>query len=216
MSKLILTDKEQEKLNSISSIINYPKGQIIFTSGQRTNEVYYIKSGWVRIYRTVSDGRQVAVALRYPGDFIGLAEIFSGTERECCAEAMDNVYIQVVYGNEFKKLLLQNPEFSAKINELLGKRLREAHNAMHDFISNQAQGRLALILKRMSENSGELDGDYIGVNLKVTQVELACMIGTARQTISHLINLFKEDGCIIFDGREIVAVNLKKLQSWIE
>jgi CRP-like cAMP-binding protein len=213
---LILSDQEQDKLSSISSTVNYPKGQIIFTSGQRTNEVFYIKSGWVRIFRTVSDGRQVSVALRYPGDFIGLAEIFSGVERECCAEAMDDVCIQVVYGNEFRKMLSRDPEFATKITELMGIRLREAQNTIHDFISNQAQGRLAVILKKMAERSGELDGDYIKVNLKVTQVELACMIGAARQTISSLINLFKEDGCLVFEGREIVAVNPKKLETWIE
>lgn len=216
MSEIILTEQEEITLSSISSIINFPKGQIIFTSGQRTNEVYYIKSGWVRIYRTVSDGREVSVALRYPGDFIGLAEFFSGTERECCAEAMDDVCIQVVYGKEFRKLLAEHPLFASKITELMGKRLREAQNTIHDFISNQAQGRLALVLKNMAERSGEVDGDNIKVNLKVTQVELACMIGVARQTISSLLQLFKEDGCLEFKGREIVSINHKKLATWIE
>ncbi|MEG6614937.1 Crp/Fnr family transcriptional regulator [Peptococcaceae bacterium 1198_IL3148] len=212
----MLTAQEEQKLLSISSIINYPKGQIIFTAGQRTNEVYYIKSGWVRIYRTVNDGRQVTVALRYAGDFIGLAEILSGGERECSAEAMDDICLHVIYGSEFRKMLSEDRAFNMKIMGLLGDRLREAQNTIHDFISNQAQGRLAVIIKKMAERSGELDGEYIKVNLKITQVELACMIGAARQTISSLINLFKEDGCLVFEGREIVAVNLKKLETWIE
>lgn len=215
MTKLILTKAETERLLSISTSVSYPKGQIIFTSGQRANEVFYIKSGWVRIFRTISDGRQVSVALRYTGDIIGLAEIFSGGERECCAEAMDDVCIQVIYGEEFKKMLSQYPEFASKINELMGKRLREAQNTIHDFISNQAQGRLALVLKNMAERSGKMEGDYIRVNLKVTQEELACMIGAARQTISTLLNLFKEDGCLIYKGREIVGVNPSKLKTWI-
>lgn len=215
MSATELTDTEKEHLASIGSLVNYPKGQIIFASGQRTNEVYFIKSGWVRIYRTTSDGRQVSVALRYPGDFIGLAEILSGTERGCSAEAMGNVSLLIIWGDEFKKLLAQKPEFSAKIMQLMGIRLREAQNVIHDFISNQTQGRLALILKNMAERSGAAEGETINVRLRVTQEELACMIGASRQTVSSLLTLFKEDGCLKYEGREIVAVNPEKLKSWM-
>lgn len=215
MSATELTDTEKEHLASIGSLVNYPKGQIIFASGQRTNEVYFIKSGWVRIYRTTSDGRQVSVALRYPGDFIGLAEILSETERGCSAEAMGNVSLLIIWGDEFKKLLAQKPEFSAKIMQLMGTRLREAQNVIHDFISNQTQGRLALILKNMAERSGAAEGETINVRLRVTQEELACMIGASRQTVSSLLTLFKEDGCLKYEGREIVAVNPEKLKSWM-
>lgn len=215
MSAIELTDAEKEYLASIGSQINYPKGQIIFASGQRTNEVYFIKSGWVRIYRTISDGRQVSVALRYPGEFIGLAELLSGTERECSAETMGNVSLLIIWGDDFKKLLVQKPEFSTKIMQLMGSRLREAQNVIHDFISNQTQGRLALVLKNMAERSGAAEGDTINVRLRVTQEELACMIGASRQTVSSLLTLFKVDGCLTYEGREIVAVNPKKLKSWI-
>lgn len=216
MCAVELNNTEKDYLASKGSIIKFPKGQIIFTSGQRTNEVYYIQSGWVRIFRTVSDGRQVSVALRYPGDIIGLAEVFSGNERECSAEAMADVSLVIIWGEEFKSMLAESPDFSAKIMQLMGNRLRESQNTVHDFISNQAQGRLALVLKNMAERSGVLDGDYINVRLKITQVELACMIGVARQTVSTLLTLFKEDGCLKYEGREIVGVNPKKLQSWIE
>lgn len=215
MSSIELKQSEKDYLASIGSNVKYPKGQIIFAPGQRTNEVYFINTGWVRIYRTTSDGRQVSVALRYPGDFIGLAEMFSGSERECFAEAMDDVSLIIIWREEFRKLLAQKPDFSAKIMKLMGIRLREAQNTIHDFICNQTQGRLALVLKNMAERSGTAEGDYINVRLRVTQEELACMIGASRQTISSLLTLFKEDGCLKYEGREIVGVNTKKLKSWI-
>ncbi|WP_003540100.1 Crp/Fnr family transcriptional regulator [Desulfotomaculum nigrificans] len=216
MTTINLTKNEEKRLGSVGFLVKYPKGQIIFTAGQRTNEVYFIKSGWVRIYRTISDGRQVTVALRYPGDFIGLAEIFSGTGRECCAEAMDDVSLYIIWGEEFKRLLAESPEFSAKIMQLMGARLRESQNTIHDFISNHVHGRLALVLKNMAERSGKVKDDIIHVRLRITQEELACMVGAARQTVSSTLTLFKEEGCIIYEGRDIVAVNPQKLASWIE
>lgn len=213
-----LTGKEQEYLYNIGSEINYPKGQIIFSSGQKTNEVYYIISGFVKIYRTTAEGRQVSVALRYPGDFIGLAEVLSNSsERVYSAEAMDKVKLLINWQDPFKKMLAEMPDFSSKLMELMSDRLREAQNTIYDFIMNPTQGRLALVLLEMAERSGSpgIEG-LINVRLRVTQEELACIIGASRQTVSSLLNLFKEDGSVKYEGREIVAVEASKLKKWIQ
>ncbi|RYD03351.1 hypothetical protein N752_21195 [Desulforamulus aquiferis] len=115
MYEIELTDVEKDYLDSIGSTVNYPKGQIIFAAGQRTNEVYYIKNGWVKVFGTTLDGRQVSVALRYSGDFIGLAEVLSeDQEREYSAEAMDNVSILILWKDSFKKMLGEHPDFRPK------------------------------------------------------------------------------------------------------
>jgi len=213
-----LTDKEQAYLHKIGSEINYPKGQIIFSSGQKTNEVYYIISGFVKIYRTTEDGRQVSVALRYPGDFIGLAEVLSNSfERGYSAEAMDKVKLLITWQEPFKKMLADMPDFSSKLMELMSDRLRQAQNTIYDFIMNPTQGRLALVLLEMAERSGFPGEDgLINVSLRVTQEELACVIGASRQTVSSLLNLLKEDGSVKYEGREIVAVESSKLKKWIQ
>ncbi|MDO0824344.1 Crp/Fnr family transcriptional regulator [Desulfosporosinus nitroreducens] len=213
-----ITDGELKYLNEISSELKYPKGQIIFSTSQKANEVYYIKSGLVKIYRTTSDGRQVSVAIRYPGDFIGLAEVLSNiNEREYSAEAMDNVSILIIWKDGFKKMLCEMPEFSEKLIRLMSDRLREAQNTIYDFIMNPIQGRLAILLLTMAERAGDKsEDDIIRVRLRVTQEELACVIGSARQTISSLLNLLKEDGSIQYEGREIVGVNPNKLKLWIQ
>ena len=213
-----ITEGEREYLSRIASEIKYPKGQIIFSTCQKTNEVYFIKSGLVKIYRTTSDGRQVSVALRYPGDFIGLAEVLSNVnEREYSAETMDNVSILIIWKDSFKKMLAEVPEFSEKLVRLMSDRLREAQNTIYDFIMNPIQGRLAILLLNMAERSGsEGEDGIIRVRLRVTQEELACVIGSARQTISSLLTMLKEDGSIQYEGREIVGVNRNKLKTWIQ
>ncbi|MCL5290870.1 MAG: helix-turn-helix domain-containing protein [Firmicutes bacterium] len=45
---------------------------------------------------------------------------------------------------------------------------------------------------------------------------MACVIGSSRQTVSSLLNLLKEDGSLLYEGREIVAVNPRKLKTWIQ
>ena len=215
---MFLTDDELNVLYKNGSEIKYPKGQIIFSVGQKANEIYYIKSGFVKIYRTTADGRQVSVALRYAGDMIGCAEVLSNyNEREYSAEAMDNVSILIVWKDSFKTMLAERPEFSEKLLKLMSDRLREAQNTIYDFMMNPTQGRLAMLLLNMAQRAGmEGEDGIIPVRLRVTQEELACVIGSARQTISTLLNMLKEDGSILYEGREIVGVNTNKLKSWIQ
>lgn len=215
---MILTEDEMSFLNENGSEIKYPKGQIIFSEGQKVNEIYFIKSGLVKIYRTTADGRQLSVGLRYAGDFIGCADVLSNyTEREYSAEAMGKVDILIVWKDSFKKMLAERPQFSEKFLELMSTRLRETQNTLYDFIMNPTQGRLATLLLSMAQRAGvEGEDDITPVRLQVTQEELACVIGSARQTISSLLNMFKEDGSIIYKGREIIGINTKKLKSWIQ
>ncbi|SHK82744.1 Crp/Fnr family transcriptional regulator [Desulforamulus aeronauticus] len=213
-----LSEKEAAYLDKVGSVINYPKGQIIFSAGQKSNEVYLIKSGLVKIYRTAGDGRQVSVAIRYPGEFIGLAEVLSDySEREYSAEAMDNVSVLIIWQDAFKKLISDFPDFSSKMLKLMCDRLRESQNTIYDFIMNPTQGRLALVLLTMAERAGnEEKNGMMKVNLRVTQEELACVIGSSRQTVSSLLNLFKEDGSLVYEGREIVGIDVRQLRTWIQ
>lgn len=213
-----LSEKEAAYLDKVGSVINYPKGQIIFSAGQKSNEVYLIKSGLVKIYRTAGDGRQVSVAIRYPGEFIGLAEVLSDySEREYSAEAMDNVSVLIIWQDAFKKLISDFPDFSSKMLKLMCDRLRESQNTIYDFIMNPTQGRLALVLLNMAERAGnEEKNGMMKVNLRVTQEELACVIGSSRQTVSSLLNLFKEDGSLVYEGREIVGIDVSQLRTWIQ
>ncbi len=213
-----LSEKEAAYLDKVGSVINYPKGQIIFSAGQKSNEVYLIKSGLVKIYRTAGDGRQVSVAIRYPGEFIGLAEVLSDySEREYSAEAMDNVSVLIIWQDAFKKLISDFPDFSSKLLKLMCDRLRESQNTIYDFIMNPTQGRLALVLLTMAERAGHEEKEgMMKVNLRVTQEELACVIGSSRQTVSSLLNLFKEDGSLVYEGREIVGIDVNQLRTWIQ
>ncbi|MEW6064795.1 MAG: Crp/Fnr family transcriptional regulator [Bacillota bacterium] len=160
----------------------------------------------------------MSVALRHPEDFIGLAEILSDhKERDYSAEAMDNVSILIKWQDAFRKMLTEIPEFTAKVMKLMSDRLREAQNTIYDFIMNPTQGRLAIFLLNMAERAGvEEEDGIIYVRLRVTQEELACVINSARQTVSSLLNLLKEDGSIQYEGREIVAVNPSKIKTWIQ
>lgn len=216
LEKLALDDMEKMLIRQAGSIVHYPKGQVIFSAGEVADRVYLIESGWVKIYRLSVDGRRVTVgSIRSPGELMGLAETLVGGERTCFAGAINNCSLVVLGKNKFEELLARHPFLAIKAARLLGARMREAESIIHEMVCWQAPGRLALMLLKIGERCGVESKNGIKINLPLTHEEIACMVGTSRQTVTSLLNTFKQEKSIALEGREINIVNPDKLARWI-
>lgn len=218
VKKTGLEDEQiKEQLKGHGTAISYPRGQLIFSSGESADRVYFIQEGLVKIYYLAGDGRKITVALRHPGEFFGLAEALCGADRICFAEAVEDVNLLLFKRDDFLKLLTSKPTLAVKVGQILGMRLREAQSIICEIVSWPVAGRLALLLLKMAERTGTTEKkELVEINLRLTHEEIACMIGTSRPTVTTIINTFKQEGAIVVEGREIRAVRPEKLRRWIE
>ena len=74
---------------------------------------------------------------------------------------------------------------------------------------------MALLLLKIGERCGIPENDGVTIKLRLTHEDIAGMIGTTRQTVTSLLNTFKREKSIEFQGREIKILDSKKLASWI-
>lgn len=216
LDTVALDDLEKVLIRQAGSTVHYPKGHVIFAAGDLADRVYLIESGWVKIYRLSADGRRVTVgSIRSPGEMMGLAETLWGGERTCFAGAINNVTMVILRKNKFEELMGAHPFLAIKVAKLLGARMREAEGIIHEMVSWQAPGRLALTLLKMGERCGVETKSGIKIGLQLTHEELANMVGASRQTVTSLLNTFKHENSIAYEGREINIVNPDKLARWI-
>ncbi|MBE3586148.1 Crp/Fnr family transcriptional regulator [Desulfofundulus thermocisternus] len=211
-----LNEVEKAIIRQAGFTVHYPKGHVIFAAGDPADRVYLVESGWVKIYRLNADGRRVTVgSIRSPGELMGLAEALWGGERTCFAGAISNVSLVVLRKNKFEELMGAHPFLAIKVAKLLGIRMREAEQIIHEMVCWQAPGRLALTLLKMGERCGVETKNGIKLGVQLTHEELANMVGTSRQTVTTLLNTFKQEKSIVYEGRTISIVNPDKLARWI-
>jgi len=216
MDALVLDEAEIKAIKQIGLKINYPKGHEVFSAGDTANHIYYIESGYVKIYRLNADGRKVNVgSMRNPGEIMGLAETLYESERTCFAGTMTDVLLYVVTYKDFLKLMTDNHYLSIKVARLLGARMREAESIIHELVCWQVPGRLALMLLKIGERCGIDTESGTLIKLRLTHEDIANMIGTSRQTVTSLINTFKQEQSITVEGKDIKIVNPEKLASWV-
>ena len=96
-----------------------------------------------------------------------------------------------------------------RVTKLIGLRRRHIENQLENLVFRSASSRLAVLLLSLGEIHGVRDSRGIILNIKLSQQELANLIGTARETTSALLNEFKRLGFIDIQHRRI-----KLLESW--
>lgn len=215
MADYSLNDQEKNTLLAVGLRVEYKRGHVLFSAGEAADRIYLLEKGQVKIYRLKEDGDRATVALRYPGELLGLAEVLYGGQRMCFAQAMTNVHVAMFMRADFLELLLHRPQLNIKISMILGIRLREAQETIYELACLYVPGRLALLLLKLSARCGIHEADGTRLDLPLTHEEIACMIGSSRPTVTATLNDFQNEGTITWQGKYIKILHPDGLKAWV-
>src|SRR5665648_20298 len=213
---LALDEYEKNLIREYGTVVHYAKGQIIFAEGDTADRIYLIEEGFVKIYRITPDGRRVTVgSMRTTGQLMGLAETLYHGERTCFAGAINDSILVVVRRARFEEVLVQQPSIAIKVATTLGVRMREAEGIIQEMVCFQVPGRLAMLLLKMSDRAGIETEAGTKIKFRLTHEEIAWMIGTSRQTVTSLLNIFRQEKSIAIEEKEVYILDVEKLNKWI-
>ncbi len=213
---LVVSDHEKELIRKNGTLVRYPRDQIIWSPDEVADRVYLIESGYVKIYKMSAEGQEVTVgAMRNPGEMIGLAETLYHGHRTCYAGAIRDITLVVLIKEQFLDLMNAEPGLAIRTSKLLAARMRAAESMVFELVCWHAAARLALFLLKVSDSCGIPTNSGTKIKLPLTHNELASMIGASRQTVTVLLNTFRQENSITVDGREIVITDPKKLAAWV-
>lgn len=204
-----LTDVEIGVLDRITYMKDYSRHKQVYGQSDSGDVVYLIKEGRVKIYKLSPEGKELTLAILEPGEIFGEMALIDEGPRDTIAETLDDALLCVIRRRDFELLLKKKPELALRVTKLIGVRRREIKNQLENLVFRSAPSRLALLLMALAEKHGVRDSQGIIVNVKLSQQELANLIGTARETTSALLNEFKRLGLIDIQSRRI-----KVLDQW--
>ena len=121
-----LTPAEADALEEMGEPGSYAAGEVIFEQGGTADCVFVLRAGRVRVSATASDGEEVVLAERGPGELLGELSGIDGQSRSASVTAVDEVSGLVVPLRAFRGFLMDNPRAALSLLELISRRLREA------------------------------------------------------------------------------------------
>lgn len=170
------------------------KGEILFSQGDDSHELFVVLEGRVAISARSIDGRETMVAIMESGGLFGELGLFDDEPRSADARALvDSELVAVAY-DEVRNTLLARPDTLWPIVRLLAQRLRATDEALADAIFLDVPARTA---KRLLELAGDED-EFV---LPMTQEDLASLVGASRERVNKAISMFTRLNWIAPTGR---------------
>jgi CRP-like cAMP-binding protein len=178
--------------------VEHKRRSAIFSQGDPADSVFYILKGKIKLTVVSKQGKEAIVALLDSGNFFGEGCLAGQPRRMASASAVSDCLLLSVAKKAIMRLVQQEPEFSALfVSFLLARNIRYEEDLV-DQLFNSSERRLARILLLLSHFGKE--GKPERIVPKISQEDLAQMVGTTRARVNHFMNKFRALGFIEYNG----------------
>jgi CRP/FNR family transcriptional regulator, cyclic AMP receptor protein len=210
-----LKSEELEELNGLLRRKSFPPGTHVFTVAQRGDVVYLLVQGSVKIYVDQLDGSEVILAFLGPGDTFGEMGMVSSAGRSASVLTLEKCDCLVMDQQTFQRCLQAMNRLSYNLVRLLGRRLRLANEQIQALSTLDVRGRVARQFLAFAQRYGHPEGDnQVYVPLRLTQSDIASLVGASRERVNQVIVDFKDQAFISVDARHHFTV--ENVQALIE
>lgn len=195
-------------LANVVSTRQYPKNTLILSSGDKTDSLYIIISGNVKVGITDDDGKEVILSFLGPGDFFGEMALIDDYPRSADIVTREPCELMIIEQGDFKKCLAMSSALSMQIMLALVSRLRDADRKIESLALVNVYGRVAQVLLESAE---QVDG-VLAINRKLSRQDIAKLVGASREMVTRVMRDLVDGGYIRTEPKRIVLSH--KLESY--
>lgn len=183
-----MDESSMEFMDQNSKMKKSSKHEIIYFPEERSDTIYMLKEGKVKISRVSEDGKKMTLHLIGPGEIFGESAILGQEKRENIAEVVEDAVICSINRTMFQKMLANNPKLNLSINKFIGLRIRKIQAHVEDLVFKDAKERVVAFLERYTKTFGKKMIDGWMVRPFLTHQEIADLTATSRQTVNSILN----------------------------
>jgi CRP/FNR family transcriptional regulator, cyclic AMP receptor protein len=183
----------------------------IFTKGDSGQSLQGVLSGRICIYTISPENEEVFLNILEPGEIFGEIALMDGGPRTASARAMTEADLLQIHRDHFVPYMKQYPELALSMIPVLCSRIRMNVEFIEDAVFLHLPARLAKRLLALGDTHGVEEPRGIRIRLKLSQQDLAHMIGATRERVNKELNLWRERGLIAMEEGLIVLCNRNRL-----
>jgi len=181
------------------------KGQMVFWQDDPGEAMFVLLKGSVKLVVCSRDGELIELHRDDAPAIFGELALLDGGPRSASAEAVERSLLLMVTRPELLRLLRVDEQVAEALLRTLGAMVRRTTRQISDLAFLSLQGRVAAKLL-------DLTGPEQARTRRITQVELATMVGGARQTVNQALRSLESRGYIRSNGRTFEILDREQLR----
>jgi len=202
-----------DELTESNNINTYTKKQIIYSEGKYPNQLFFIKSGKVKTYKTTDLGKELTIDLYKDADFFGYNALLENSKYKETAEALDDCELCIISKEDFETLINKSPKVAQKFIQLLAKNVSEKEEQLLSLAYDSLRKRIADALLQLQNKYKTSEDEKFSMH--ISRADLANIAGTATESLIRTLSDFKNDGLIQIKEGNITIIDEQKLSLMI-
>ncbi len=185
--------------------------QTLFRTGDYGDHLYVVVSGRVLLSRETPEHQHAVLAVLGPQDMCGELSLFDPGPRTSTATAATLSSAAELHRDGLLAWAAGRPEITERLLRVLARRLRRTNDTVSDLLFTDVAGRLAKTLLDLALRFGRPGPRGVVVEHGLTQVELAGVVGSARETVNKALGDFADRGWVELGQRFVVLRDVNRL-----
>ena len=182
-------------------------GEILFQKGDPADALWGVLSGRIVIEVGTDDGKEMVLDAFVKGGVFGEVGVLDFGPRRVEARATEESELFRLERKHFLRYLQSSPELCFRVFSLLCSHLRETTEILEDTALYKLPNRLAKRLIMLAADTGAGNAEI----LKISQSDLASMLGVNREAVNRHLKVFEKNGMIALSWQKIEVVNPQAL-----
>ena len=188
--------------------INHKKNDIIYNQSSPINKRYLVSKGKVKVVYYTEEGNEIIKAILTKGELFGEKALLGDqAQNEQAIALTDNTQLCPLSLDKMYELMRDNGRFSLEISKIISFRLKKTERRLERLLFKDAKTRLLEFIQDLIEEQSDPAKDAVEINHYYTQNDIANLIGTTRETVTKLLNQFKQEGILEYSRKTITIYN---------
>jgi CRP-like cAMP-binding protein len=186
-------------------------GQVLLPEGQPPPAIYLLEAGALSLAVTRPSGHRIVLGVLGPGDLFGEQALLDRTGAnwgdkgvgpllpEC--RAMMASRVLGLNRRDVADASSRDAELASWLAASLARRVSDLHRSLARALSLRLPERTLDLLVSLSRNWSRSSGPGAGIEVPLTQEDLAAMLGATRESVNRAVRMLEGAGAISRVGR---------------
>ncbi len=203
-----LSKAQEELLIENAHIEEHKKGSVIFFHSEPIECFYIILSGWVRLFRESTDGKESIVDLITRGDIVGEEAVFHSAQFSFSGQAVDGrVAVLEIPVRIMRKLMASDHKITMNMLDVTTRRVNQLRSNIERLTVMSAPQRVVSLLLKLYNGK---DKTFL---LPYDKSIAASYLGMKAETLSRVLNDLKKFGVKV-NGSFVTIESIQQLYSY--
>ncbi|MBY0424976.1 MAG: Crp/Fnr family transcriptional regulator [Cytophagales bacterium] len=208
-----LDDKDFDELEWVMGFKKCRRNEILYVPDEDNRNVYFVKKGYVKLGSYDEEGNEIILDVLKKDDIFGEISLGeSGRNEEFAIALSDDTVLCNFDIKKLEEIFQRRPDLTIRFTKKIGEQQLSISRRFSKILFKDARQRLIEFFRDQVLEAKITKTENIELPNFLTHNDIAGLNGLARQTVTTLLNQFKEENILTIDRKTIFIPDLKRLK----